>query len=125
VSVFLRSAVAATRAMLQAGSTRSTTSPSSSSTRRSTPLGRRVLGLDIDGEIADSCFGHSGLTLAAGATPSRFHWFHDGQVDATVSRLSQTHALTAPGRVGHPVERPLHYAAPGSWRAAYWCSPSR
>jgi hypothetical protein len=46
------------------------------------PMGRRVLGPKIDGEIADSRFGHSGLTLAAGATPSRSHWFRDDQVDA-------------------------------------------
>jgi hypothetical protein len=30
--------------------------------------------------IADSSFGRSALALAAGATPSRFNWFHDDQV---------------------------------------------
>ena len=52
------------------------------------PMGRRVLGPEIDGKIADRSFGHNGFTLAAGATPSRFHWFNDDQVDATVSCLS-------------------------------------
>jgi hypothetical protein len=33
-------------------------------------VGRRVLGPEIDGEIADSSFGHTGLTSAAGATPA-------------------------------------------------------
>ena len=33
-------------------------------------VGRRVLGPEIDGEIADSSFGHSGLKSAAGATPA-------------------------------------------------------
>ena len=37
-------------------------------------VGRRVLGPEIDGEIADSSFGHIGLTLAGGvqrpATPA-------------------------------------------------------
>ena len=50
------------------------------------PMGCRVLGPKIDGEIADSRFGHSGLTLAAGATPSRSHRFRDDQVDATVRK---------------------------------------
>jgi hypothetical protein len=43
------------------------------------PMGRWVLGPEIDGEIADSSFGHSGLMLAASATPSRFNWFHEDQ----------------------------------------------
>ena len=33
-------------------------------------MGCRVLGPDIDGEIADSSFGQTGLTSAAGATPA-------------------------------------------------------
>ena len=33
-------------------------------------VGCRVLGPEIDGEIADSSFGHSGLASAAGATPA-------------------------------------------------------
>ena len=33
-------------------------------------VGRRVLGPEIDGEIANSSFGHTGLTSAAGATPA-------------------------------------------------------
>jgi hypothetical protein len=57
------------------------------------PMGRRVLGPEIDGEIADSCFGHSGLTLAAGATPSRFHWFHTIRWMRPSVCLSQTQAL--------------------------------
>ena len=32
--------------------------------------GRRVLGPEIDGEIAESSFGHTGLTSAGGATPA-------------------------------------------------------
>src|SRR5262249_56729846 len=33
-------------------------------------VGRRVLGPEIDGEIAESSFGHTGLTSAGGATPA-------------------------------------------------------
>ena len=33
-------------------------------------MGCRVLGPEIDGEIADSSFGHTGLTSAGGATPA-------------------------------------------------------
>ena len=33
-------------------------------------MGRRVLGPEIDGEIADSSFGHSGPKSNAGATPA-------------------------------------------------------
>jgi hypothetical protein len=47
-------------------------------------MGRRVLGPEIDGEIADGSFGHGGLTLAAGVTPSRFHWFRDDQVNTVI-----------------------------------------
>jgi hypothetical protein len=34
--------------------------------------------------MADTSFGHSGLTLAAGVTPSGFHWFHDHQVGTAI-----------------------------------------
>jgi hypothetical protein len=33
-------------------------------------VGRRVLGPEIDGEIASSSFGHSGPKSTAGATPA-------------------------------------------------------
>ena len=33
-------------------------------------MGRRVLGPEIDGEIAKSSFGHIGLASAAGSTPA-------------------------------------------------------
>jgi len=33
-------------------------------------VGRRVLGAKIDGEIANSGFGHGGLASAAGSTPA-------------------------------------------------------
>jgi hypothetical protein len=38
-------------------------------------VGRWVLRPEIDGEIADSGFGHSGLASAAGATLPRACWF--------------------------------------------------
>jgi hypothetical protein len=34
----------------------------------------RVLGAEIDREIANSGFGHNGLTSAAGATPRGHQW---------------------------------------------------
>jgi hypothetical protein len=52
-------------------------------------VGRRVLGPEIDGEIADSSFGHTGLTSAAGATPA--------------TRVgSQTLATAEPLKIGVP-----------------------
>jgi hypothetical protein len=40
-------------------------------------VGRRVLGPEIDGEIADSSFGHTGLTSAEGTTLPRLCRFQD------------------------------------------------
>src|SRR5262249_6802629 len=69
-------------------------------------VGRRVLRPEIDGEIADSSFGHSGLALAAGAICS-------GSAGSTKSGgcdlefpFSSSRS-TEPSRIGHPVERRL------------------
>jgi hypothetical protein len=55
-------------------------------------------GSEIDGEIADGSFDHSGLTLATGVTPSRFRWFHVDQVDTVLINLkaAKTLGLTFP-----------------------------